>query len=141
MPSYYYRARDLSGRSHEGIEVAASEEEVLRILESSKLVPVMIETRARAEAQADPGEFAQQMRAAVDRWRNRIKPGSVALFARQTSTMIGAGLPLVRSLRSISRDHYDRKLAAMQPRPCTIGCPSTARPSSPSAATCSGSAT
>ena len=42
MPSYFYRARDLSGRSHEGIEVAASEEEVLRVLEGSKLVPVVL---------------------------------------------------------------------------------------------------
>ena len=32
MPSYFYRARDLSGRAHEGIEVAASEDEVLRAL-------------------------------------------------------------------------------------------------------------
>ncbi len=113
MPSYFYRARDLSGRSHEGIEVAASEEEVLRILETSKLVPVLIETRVPAGERAASSDFALRLRAAAERWRQRIKPGSVALFARQVSTMIGAGLPLVRSLRSISRDHYDRKLAAM----------------------------
>ena len=113
MPSYFYRARDLSGRSHEGIEVAASEEEVLRILETSKLVPVLIETRIPAGERAASSDFALRLRAAAERWRQRIKPGSVALFARQVSTMIGAGLPLVRSLRSISRDHYDRKLAAM----------------------------
>ena len=113
MPSYFYRARDLSGRSHEGIEVASSEEEVLRILETSKLVPVLIETRIPAGERVASSDFAQRLRRAAERWRQRIKPGSVALFARQVSTMIGAGLPLVRSLRSISRDHYDRKLAAM----------------------------
>ena len=93
--------------------MAASEEEVLRILEGSKLVPVLIESRGRAATQVDPNALLQRLRAAVSRWRQRVKPGSVALFARQTSTMIGAGLPLVRSLRSISRDHYDRKLAAV----------------------------
>ena len=113
MPSYFYRARDLSGRPHEGVEVAGSEEEVLRILEGSKLVPVLIESRTRAGAQAEPSALSRRLRTALDRWRSRVKPGSVALFARQTSTMIGAGLPLVRSLRSISRDHYDRKLAAV----------------------------
>jgi type IV pilus assembly protein PilC len=113
MPSYFYRARDVSGRSHEGIEVAASEEDVLRILETSKLVPVLIETRAPAGERAGSSLFAERLREAAERWRQRIKPGSVALFARQVSTMIGAGLPLVRSLRSISRDHYDRKLAAV----------------------------
>ena len=45
MPSYYYRARDQRGDAHEGIEVAASEDEVLRILETSKLLPVLIEPR------------------------------------------------------------------------------------------------
>ena len=114
MPSYYYRARDLSGRAHEGIEVAASEEEVLRILEGSQLVPVFIESRAPVgERSAAPTRL---FRPFVDEFRRLgegIKPVSVALFARQLSTMIGAGLPLVRSLRSISRDHHDRKLGAI----------------------------
>ncbi len=113
MPSYFYRARDLSGRAHEGIEVAASEEEVLRILEGSKLVPVFIESRAPSGAQAVRSEVTRRMASAVDRWRKSIKAASVALFARQLSTMISVGLPLVRSLRSISRDHHDRKLAAI----------------------------
>ena len=59
MPSYFYRARDLSGRPHEGIEVAASEDEVLRALSQMQLTPVLIEARAmngsaaRAAAQAE----------------------------------------------------------------------------------------
>lgn len=113
MPSYYYKARDLSGRAHEGIEVANSEDEVLRILENSKLVPVLIESRSPAGAEAIPSEFTRRLAASLERWRTSLKPGSVALFARQLSTMIGVGLPLVRSLRSIARDHHDRKLAAV----------------------------
>jgi type IV pilus assembly protein PilC len=111
MPSYYYRARDLSGQAHEGIEVAASEEEVLRILENSKLVPVTIESRNPAAAATPRGEILRRLFGSSGQWQTRIKPASVALFARQLSTMIGAGLPLVRSLRSISRDHHDRRLA------------------------------
>uniref|UniRef100_A0A832ICS2 Type II secretion system F family protein n=1 Tax=Eiseniibacteriota bacterium TaxID=2212470 RepID=A0A832ICS2_UNCEI len=118
MPSYYYKARDLSGRAHEGIEVAASEEEVLRILEGSKLIPVYIEARApgarRSALEAFP--ILRTWRRALDRLQHGIQPGSVALFARQLATMIGAGLPLVRSLRSIARDHHDRKLAAILER-------------------------
>jgi type IV pilus assembly protein PilC len=112
MPNYFYRARDASGRAHEGTEVASSEEEVLRILESSQLIPVFIETRAPGTAAARArtarrfGEWAQ-------RWKTSVKPVAVALFARQLSTMIGAGLPIVRSLRSIGRDHEDKKLAAI----------------------------
>ncbi len=113
MPSYFYRARDANGRPHEGVEVAASEEEVLRILEHAHLVPIYIESRAPSGARAARAEVLRPFAEAFVRMRARIQPGSVALFARQLSTMIGAGLPLVRSLRSISRDHYDRRLATL----------------------------
>ncbi len=113
MPSYFYKARDESGRAHEGIEIAASEEEVLRTLENSKLIPVYIENRAPGGVAAARGELTRRYEAVIQRWRTSVKPVAVALFARQLSTMIGAGLPLVRSLRSISRDHEDKKLGAI----------------------------
>ena len=111
MPSFYYKARDANGRALEGVEVAGSEDEVLRILEKSKLVPVVIESRGGTGAASLPREFARRASAAARRWRSATQPASVALFARQLSTMIGVGLPLVRSLRSIARDHHDRRLA------------------------------
>jgi type IV pilus assembly protein PilC len=116
MPSYFYKARDASGRAHEGIEIAASEEEVLRSLENSKLIPVFIENRAPGGAAAVRGRLARRYYELVHRWRTTVKPVSVALFARQLSTMISAGLPLVRSLRSIARDHEDKKLSAILER-------------------------
>ena len=113
MPSYYYRARDANGEAHEGIEVATSEEEVLRMLEGSRLVPVFIEARVPSAA----ATVRSQLRQRYDEWRERIrtavKPVSVALFARQLSTMISAGLPIVRCLKSIARDHEDKKLATI----------------------------
>ena len=112
MPSYYYRARDQRGDAHEGIEVAASEDEVLRILETSKLLPVLIEPRAPA-VEKPRRAVTEGFVSPFERWRKAVKPVSVALFARQLSTMLGVGLPLVRSLRSISRDHNDRRLAAI----------------------------
>jgi type IV pilus assembly protein PilC len=113
MPSYFYKARDESGRAHEGIEIAASEEEVLRVLENSKLIPVYIESRAPSGVAAARGELTRRYQSLIHRWRTAVKPVSVALFARQLSTMISAGLPLVRSLRSISRDHEDKRLGAV----------------------------
>ncbi|TMQ69468.1 MAG: type II secretion system F family protein [Candidatus Eisenbacteria bacterium] len=113
MPSYFYKARDESGRAHEGIEIAASEEEVLRMLENSKLIPVYIESRAPGGVAAARGEVRRRLDAMVQHWRTSVKPVSVALFARQLSTMISAGLPLVRSLRSIARDHEDPRLSTI----------------------------
>jgi type IV pilus assembly protein PilC len=113
MPSYFYRARDPEGRSHEGVEVASSEEEVLRTLSNARLVPVLIESRTATAPRTAGSEFADRLRQSLDRAQRRIKPASVALFARQLSTMISVGLPLVRSLRSICRDHHDRKLSGI----------------------------
>ncbi len=113
MPSYYYRARDLEGRPHEGVEVATSEEDVLRILEDARLVPVSIEARSGEVKAAPAAGLGTQWRVLSHRWRGSVKPGSVAIFARQLSTMVSAGLPLVRALRSIARDHEDRRLAVI----------------------------
>lgn len=111
MPRYFYRARDLSGRPHEGIEVAASEDEVLRALSRMQLTPVLIEARVlTGEATRPAAPTVSAPRAAREWLRTPIAPGSVALFARQLSTMMAAGLPLVRALRSIARDHSDRRL-------------------------------
>ena len=118
MPSYYYRARDTFGRAHEGIEVAASEDEVLRALSNMRLTPVLIETRsANGATTATLGGVRPVPIDApsTPRWRGllqrRVQPGSVALFARQLATMMAAGLPLVKALRSIARDHHDRRLS------------------------------
>jgi type IV pilus assembly protein PilC len=116
MPNYYYRARDASGRPHEGIEVASSEEDVLRMLAGLQLTPVSIQLHASTNGSNRTGVgalggLANDVTNAVRYMGRQVQPGSVALFARQLATMISAGLPLVRAMRSIARDHYDRHLA------------------------------
>ncbi len=118
MPSYYYRARDTFGRAHEGVEVAASEDEVLRALSQMQLTPVSIEARGMNGAGSAAGRLAvatsheRPSRGLLQRlFRRSVQQGSVALFARQLATMMSAGLPLVRALRSIARDHSDRRLS------------------------------
>lgn len=116
MPSYLYRARDANGRAHEGIEVATSEEDVLRTLAGLQLTPVSIELQASTNGagrltRPALGGLANDVTNAVRYLGRQVQPGSVALFARQLATMISAGLPLVRAMRSIARDHHDRHLA------------------------------
>jgi type IV pilus assembly protein PilC len=120
MPSYYYRARDTFGRAHEGIEVAASEDEVLRALSNMRLTPVHIEARATNGAATTAIGVRRNLptdAAPAPAWRDLLKrpvqPGSVALFARQLATMTSAGLPLVKALRSIARDHQDRRVSGI----------------------------
>lgn len=116
MPNYFYRARDASGRAHEGIEVAQSEEEVLRTLAGLQLTPVSIEMRHSTNGSGHLvttgfGGLANDVTNAMRFVGSGVQPGSVALFARQLATMISAGLPLVRAMRSIARDHHDKRLA------------------------------
>ena len=121
MPQYQYRARDMEGHAHQGVQTAASEEEVLRALDASRLIPVSIRVQApprprRAAPSAATPTVAQEdvfkrLSAALEELTSRPKRGSVAMFARQLSTLINTGIPLVRALRSISRDHYDKNLA------------------------------
>ena len=85
MPNFYYRARDASGRAHEGIEVAATEDEVLRTLAGMQLTPVFIEARAvttaGGEAPSGPlATFAAEASAVLRSFRQGVQPGSVALF-------------------------------------------------------------
>jgi type IV pilus assembly protein PilC len=89
---------------------------VLGILENWKLIPVFSESRAPGGAAAVRGRIARRYAEMAQKWRTSVPPVAVALFARQLSTMISAGLPLVRSLRSIARDHEDKKLAAILER-------------------------
>jgi len=118
MPTYFYRARDAQGRAHEGVEVAGSEDEVLRMLAQSQLTPVLIEARAalaeRSEARLS--SMGGTLRSMLRQVQPGVKQESVALFARQLATMIAAGLPLVRSLRSIARDQQDKRLARVLER-------------------------
>jgi type IV pilus assembly protein PilC len=113
MPSYFYRARDVNGQSHEGVEVAGSEEEVLRMLENNRLTPVFIENREPGAVASLQGQLQTEWKQALHHWRTSVKQVSVALFARQLATMTSAGLPLVRSLRSIARDHEDKRLGKL----------------------------
>ena len=81
MPSFYYRARDASGRPHEGIEVAQSEEDVLRTLAGLKLTPISIEMRASvngAGRMAAPGlgGLANDVTNAVRFFGRGVQPGS-----------------------------------------------------------------
>lgn len=111
MPRFHYRARDREGRAHEGVETAASEADVLRMLEASSLVPVLIEAHAPAKLRAGADALLSRWTYRLQTSLGGIKRGSVALFARQLATMIVTGLPLVRSLRSIGRDHFDKNLS------------------------------
>src|SRR5437867_588795 len=87
MPQYHFRARDMEGRSHEGMQVAASEEEVLRTLDASQLVAISIrpqkparvpKTRSAQPARQASDDVVQRLSALLEGWTSRVKTGEAS---------------------------------------------------------------
>ena len=98
---------------------------VLRTLEGSNLIPIYIESRAPGTPRVVSLPLFETWRAGVRRVRHRVQAGSVALFARQLATMIGAGLPLVRytteeRLEEIIQIHQDHGCPIFNPHRYTL---------------------
>lgn len=88
MLTYHYKARDAKDGSLVMGEVQAdSEQAAVKLIIDRKLFPVEVSNEAPAGAL-----FSKS---------NRVKAKDRIIFTRQLSTLIGAGLPLVQSLRTV----------------------------------------
>ena len=100
MPAYVYEAVDSRGqRVRSEIEAANEDEAQSKVRGLGYLVTDLKlkgsgRTRGRAAAAATPG--AKKKTATIG---NKVRPRVLATFTRQLSTLISAGLPIVRSLR------------------------------------------
>lgn len=96
MPVYSYTFRDASGGTQKGTSEAESEE----IL------------RKRFEEQGFTITEVQQIKGGKMRAKRtgKVKLGNLAVFCRQFSTMVDAGVSLVRCLDVLSRQQQDPKL-------------------------------
>lgn len=89
MLTYEYTARDpASGQKVKSTVEAESEQAAVTLLQKQGLVPIEM------TAKTSSGSF-------FDKYLHRIKTKDKVLFARQLSTLINAGLPLVQSLRNV----------------------------------------
>ncbi|MCL6450770.1 MAG: type II secretion system F family protein [Acetobacteraceae bacterium] len=103
MPRFRYRARDPVGRPVEGGLDAPNERSAVDALRAQGLLVT------RLELDRDLGRLVAARRPLVRRGR-RIRVRDLALFCRQFSTMIGAGVSIMSSLRILSRQTGDRRL-------------------------------
>ncbi|MEE9227531.1 MAG: type II secretion system F family protein, partial [Acidimicrobiia bacterium] len=87
--TFTYRARDRSGKVHEGEIEGSSREAVVKALREKGVMPLAVE-------QKKTGGFKTEIN--IPGLSGRIKGKEVAVFSRQFATMINAGLSLLRSL-------------------------------------------
>jgi type IV pilus assembly protein PilC len=85
MPSFEWKGRDRSGRAQSGVLVADSKESVLAVLRRQQMVPITVKEKGKEIA--------------LPRFRRGIDDKTLAVFTRQFSVMIDAGLPLVQCLQ------------------------------------------
>jgi type IV pilus assembly protein PilC len=94
---FEYKARDRTGRVHDGQIEASSSSAVVKTLRDRGLMPLAVNQKK---------ESALQKEIRIPGFGGRIKQKEMALFSRQLATMVNSGLTLIRSL-SILEDQSD----------------------------------
>ncbi len=100
--TFTYRARDKSGKVHEGVIDGSSREAVVEALRGKGVVPLAVE-------QKKTGGFKTEIN--IPGLTDRIKSKEISVFSRQFATMINAGLSLLRSLSVLEEQTENKALA------------------------------
>ncbi len=105
MPIFQYTAMDASGKEQKGQHEAASEEAVASFLKEQGMFPTSIKPLAKA-AKAKK-EKAKAPGAAkglnINLGPTVMKGKDLTVFTRQLAILLDAGLPLIRSLKTLER--------------------------------------
>jgi len=104
--SYNYRARDATGRNVEGSVEGESERQVIEKLRGRGLVVTHIEVSRDINLKSIGGLGRRQATP------GKVSLKALAVFCRQFATMIGAGVPILTSLRILADQTENRRLGA-----------------------------
>jgi type IV pilus assembly protein PilC len=99
MPQYEYRGTARTGQAVSGSRTAPSREALDAILRREQITPTRIVEKGREIAIPRP------------KVGGKVKPKELAVFTRQFSVMIDAGLPLVQCLEILSSQQEDKAFA------------------------------
>ena len=99
--AYLYRAVDATGAVREGSFAATDETTVVEHLRRMGLRPVTITPERRSG-------LHRELRLPTS---GRVKPAELAVFFRQLATMVGSGLPLLRTLTVLSEQTHNKTLS------------------------------
>ncbi len=94
MTKFIYKARDSSGKIVTGVREAVSEKDAASSLAGENLIAVSIEP--------EKGKRKKSRKKQASLFGSRIKDKDVAVFCRQFSTMIGAGVSVAEALEDLS---------------------------------------
>lgn len=94
MPSFEWKGRDRAGRPQSGVLVADTKDAALAVLRRQQVVPITVKEKGKEIA--------------VPKVRGGVSDKSLAIFTRQFSVMIDAGLPLVQCLQILGEQQENK---------------------------------
>jgi type IV pilus assembly protein PilC len=98
MTTYVYRGQNMRTRAEvSGERVANNENELRMLLRREQIGNLSIREKKAEKSKSAPVSFSFG--------KKKVKPAELALFTRQFSVMLGAGLPLVQALHGIGSQH------------------------------------
>ena len=93
MPEFIYKAQTPEGKIMEGKIDAGSENQAISTLHSRGLVVISIQSQEKLGlVQKDIGQFFQ-----------RINNKDISMFTRQLATLVGAEVPLLESIKTMTK--------------------------------------
>ena len=111
MLKFYYIARNSLGTKETGIEEGLNQEEVVSKIQSRGLIVISV-IPENTEA-FNSGAVKVNVKASFKQKRDRITGGDLTLFCRQLSTLLGAGVTILKSLDIIAKQVVSKKLYAV----------------------------
>jgi type IV pilus assembly protein PilC len=94
MPSFEWKGRDRNGNSQSGVLIGDNKEAVIAALRRQQIVVTTVKEKGKEIA--------------LPKFGGGIKPKSIAVFTRQFSVMIDAGLPLVQCLDILGQQQENK---------------------------------
>jgi len=109
MARYKFTALDAKGREQKGIIEAPEQGAALTLIRERGLFPVEVElVQEGARRRAVPGFLKMELRLPV--FLNRVSARQLTLLTRQLSTLVAAGLPLLRAINVLLRQERNPRL-------------------------------
>jgi len=112
MLKFYYIARNSQGTKETGIEEGLSQEEVVSKIQSRGLIVVSV-IPENTEAFNSGAAKTTSIKVKFKQKRDRITSADLTLLCRQLSTLLGAGVTILKSLDIISKQVVSKKLYAV----------------------------
>lgn len=107
MPTFAYKAKELTGKNKTGVLVARNKEDVVASLRQQNLFVISVQ------------ESTEKQHLTFLSQAGRINAEQLALFFRQLSTLVNAGIPLTKGLTILSGQFKNRELRRIAASLCS----------------------